>query len=365
MCCKGAVIDGNYDPTACTASECDGSISGNKCDQVTTMNVIVPQSSSQVIFQIHDGRIHGDISCSGGDCCGGSGTSCVGATSGVCNTVIDVSSCPNNGGIRGGFNRECFTDDDCNELYSTGTCGQYTCEQNEGLCVEFAKPVGTVCRLASGVCDITEVCDGESTDCPTDSVKDSAAVCRVSAGVCDETEMCDGSSKYCPPDSVKDTSVVCRDAAGLCDLEEKCDGFSVSCPHDALRTNGTICRVSADACDVNEVCDGVTVDCPSDVRRDVGHSFKCGRNCYVCAIQPKYILSSTKTTSISTCNLGACASVEYLPWPSCMGQCVNQICPNAKALSNAEFFSCVPSTGMWRCNKKVETNGNTTYPVCA
>ena len=31
-----------------------------------------------------------------------------------------------------------------------------------------AKPAGTECRPAENVCDVAEVCDGASLDCPTD-----------------------------------------------------------------------------------------------------------------------------------------------------------------------------------------------------
>lgn len=49
-------------------------------------------------------------------------------------------------------------------------------------------------------------------------------VCRPRAGECDVSELCDGVSKDCPPDAVEVAGVQCREASDLCDAPEVCDG---------------------------------------------------------------------------------------------------------------------------------------------
>src|SRR5438874_3357119 len=119
-------------------------------------------------------------------------------------------------------------------------------------CLSFI-PAGTVCRSAAGACDVDEMCDGASADCPADAFAASTTVCRSSAGACDIAESCTGTAAACPPD-VKSTAE-CRGAVGDCDVAETCNGTSDDCPPDAF-VAPTVCRSSAGACDVAESCTG-------------------------------------------------------------------------------------------------------------
>lgn len=120
------------------------------------------------------------------------------------------------------------------------------------------EPAETVCRVASGTCDVQETCNGASSTCPID-VKSTAA-CRAAGGVCDIAETCDGVSNDCPADAK--SSATCRAAAGVCDVAETCDGVGNDCPADAKIT--TECRASTGPCDPAEVCDGSANGCPTD-----------------------------------------------------------------------------------------------------
>jgi uncharacterized protein (TIGR03382 family) len=131
-----------------------------------------------------------------------------------------------------------------------------------GQCVHTPGNAGTTCRASAGACDVAEVCNGTSADCPTDGFQSSTTVCRPSAGACDVAETCTGSSADCPPD-VLSSGNVCRPSAGACDLPEVCSGTSAACPPDQL-ASGNICRPSAGACDVAEVCSGTSASCPPD-----------------------------------------------------------------------------------------------------
>ena len=160
-------------------------------------------------------------------------------------------------------------------------------------------PGGTVCRAANGVCDVAEVCNGETRACPADGVASWEQTCRAaSAGPCDQAEHCTGETKDCPDDrlapagtvcgqpsmpcdapevcdgetlgcppptvSVAPATQVCRPANGVCDGEERCDGVSYECPEDQPATLGKECRAVNGACDAAEVCTGESFDCPDD-----------------------------------------------------------------------------------------------------
>jgi hypothetical protein len=125
----------------------------------------------------------------------------------------------------------------------------------------------TVCREAAGPCDRQETCSGSSPFCPSDQKKSSRTMCRSAAGPCDIVENCSGSSDDCPPDGFLDETVLCKASEGICDKDDYCTGIGPNCP-DRKKAEGTLCRVSTKLCDRVEVCDGDSVDCPTDELRD-------------------------------------------------------------------------------------------------
>lgn len=144
-----------------------------------------------------------------------------------------------------------------------------------GVCVN-GKPAaaGTVCRPSGGPCDVAEVCDGTTFECPAPALAPTTKVCREAAGLCDVAETCDGASRACPANQIKPIGTVCREAAvnDLCDAVETCDGRSYDCPEDGVKTEGTACREvkEGDLCDVTEHCDGKSKDCPPDGFKSAG-----------------------------------------------------------------------------------------------
>src|SRR5262249_20995485 len=88
------------------------------------------------------------------------------------------------------------------------------------------------CRLAAGICDVPEACDGVTNDCPADVLQTSSTVCRAAVGACDTPELCTGNSVGCPADVFEPTSTVCRASAGVCDVAEHCPGTGTICPPD-------------------------------------------------------------------------------------------------------------------------------------
>ena len=57
-----------------------------------------------------------------------------------------------------------------------------------------------MCRPAAGACDVPEVCNGTSPECPDDALAAAGTECRAATGVCDGAEVCDGASPACPAD---------------------------------------------------------------------------------------------------------------------------------------------------------------------
>src|SRR5262249_45165763 len=84
-----------------------------------------------------------------------------------------------------------------------------------GDCFGSTASSGFVCRDVAGNCDMQEVCDGTSVDCPSDSFVSSLSVCRTTAGVCDVAEHCTGSTADCPPDSFASATLTCRTSGGV------------------------------------------------------------------------------------------------------------------------------------------------------
>ena len=130
------------------------------------------------------------------------------------------------------------------------------------------QPTGTVCANGnicnSGIC-VDGVCcnalcgNGDPTDCQA---------CSIAAG---GTQ--DGTCTPIP------TTHQCRAQNGICDVPEMCDGVSAQCPVDGYAVVTTICRAQNGPCDVAEHCTGADTVCPPDViapsERSVARSQTC------------------------------------------------------------------------------------------
>ena len=58
------------------------------------------------------------------------------------------------------------------------------------------KPLGYVCRPASGACDAAETCDGVSSMCGADGLKSAGEVCRAAVSECDVAEVSNNNNNY-------------------------------------------------------------------------------------------------------------------------------------------------------------------------
>ncbi len=101
------------------------------------------------------------------------------------------------GGGSQGANPECGSASDC--ATPVAICATASC--NNGVCEEVPGNVGTSCRAAVSNCDVEDVCDGKSAQCPDDSFVAAGTNCRLSMSSCDLSEVCDGVSANCAPDT--------------------------------------------------------------------------------------------------------------------------------------------------------------------
>ncbi len=114
---------------------------------------------------------------------------------------------------------DCVTAAECDDQ---NLCTVDTCVDD--FCVHTPGNAGTVCRSATGACDVPETCTGTSPTCPPDGLASSSTVCRSSTGECDLPESCPGDSSACPPDVTAPDGTPCTDTDGLdCTIPE-CSG---------------------------------------------------------------------------------------------------------------------------------------------
>ena len=71
----------------------------------------------------------------------------------------------------------------------TGTIACADCQRCDQVLGCRERTAGSVCRTATGECDLAEVCDGASPQCPTDALSPSGTACTN--GLCDGMGTCE------------------------------------------------------------------------------------------------------------------------------------------------------------------------------
>ena len=130
---------------------------------------------------------------------------------------------------------------------ASGSCCSAAC---------FVQAPDAVCRAASGACDVAELCDGISPQCPGDTLAVIDSPCESDGNTC-TLDVCGGGGQCLH--SPGNEGEICRDSLGPCDLEERCDGSSAGRPPDEVQPQGTACTddgstCTADLCDANGFC---------------------------------------------------------------------------------------------------------------
>ncbi len=104
-------------------------------------------------------------------------------------------------------------------------------------------PPPPVC--GDGVVETPEVCEPGLDACcnaTCDGALGPSTVCRPATGACDVAETCDGEVVDCPPDRVAPPTTTCRPATSDCDVAETCTGFTTTCPADLDASDGALCE---------------------------------------------------------------------------------------------------------------------------
>ena len=325
-----------------TDSDCTGKGSCSRCDLLT--NTCVPKSSGTVC------RASAGV-CDATETCSGSSMSCPGdlrvsagtvcrAASGNCDLseTCDGSSinCPSdlkqpNGLTCTGINK-CYP-----YTCQSGTCTQggtqINCNDGRSCTIDDCDPgIGCVYDNSNCQCTTAAQCD-DTNPCTVDSCLEevcqhtpgnSGAICRASVGPCDISEYCNGLSSNCPVQTFNSSMTICRAASGVCDATERCSGTGPDCPIDTVFSSGTVCRAFYHECDSPETCNGISKSCPID--SNLSDSSSCSSdNCTsnracthgVCSggtpILPKPSGCSCKGSNISTCDeAGSCQEVACI-----------------------------------------------------
>jgi cysteine-rich repeat protein len=141
--------------------------------------------------------------CGGGECpatsCDGAGA-CVNQPATTCGTTCHPGTCNAGSCVLGSAAPEgtaCNDDDDaCTaDACSSGFCLTQgpiecaACQQCDHVLGCRERTAGAVCRTATGECDLAEVCDGASPQCPTDALSPSGTPCTN--GLCDGMGTCE------------------------------------------------------------------------------------------------------------------------------------------------------------------------------
>jgi hypothetical protein len=235
-----------------------------------------------------------------------------------------------------------------------GQCGtgRVGCFEGQAACyLEVLFAAGTACRPSQGVCDVGEVCDGVSPQCPVDRVTDGTEcpgelrgggtanqpgeclaryTFRVEAGRSYTISTCDEFTG----DPVLRVTGACAcandDACGLgprCTCTATEDGEAEICASSYQFTAATwsysvttpggrcgaprTCRAAATPCDAAEACDGLNPACPADARRPEGGACDDGDLC----------------TRGDTCRAGMCSAGAAVTCTE--GQCQGAFCDRA------------------------------------
>jgi len=214
-------VDGPCD----VAESCDGTSSGCPGDGYAT---------SAVTCRAAAGACDQADQCSGSspacpaDAKAAAGTTCTPDAEACTRDVCDgAGTCTHPGGNSGSVCRPAAGSCDVSERCDGTTP---SCPQDRLLVA------GTLCRNAAGDCDLAEQCSGASASCPIDRPAPAGTSC-TSDGLDCTTDVCNGASFACLHVPLR-AGTVCRAASGACDLAETCDGIGGACPEDTGLPDG-------------------------------------------------------------------------------------------------------------------------------
>jgi len=163
--CQGGACLGTSPKTCVASSQCHAAGTCNPASGACS-DPLAPDGTP-----CSDGTFcNGADQCSGGGCSIHAGNPCIGGgeCSNQCNEALANCASP---GVACSSDGNPCTIDTCN---ASGACGH------------VAGNAGVTCRVAAGLCDVAEACDGVSTSCPVDT----GSLDTDGEGICDALDNC-------------------------------------------------------------------------------------------------------------------------------------------------------------------------------
>jgi DNA-binding beta-propeller fold protein YncE len=241
--------DGNQ----CTDDVCDGT--GN----CTHPNSIPGSSCDDGLFCDGTDTCDGSGGCNvhTGDPCAG-GPECAQTCNEIADNCLDpvTTACTSDGNV--------CTDDHCD---GAGTCihTDNTASCDDGLfCDGIDTCAGGTCHHTGDPCTGGSECANLCNEAADNCFEPAGAACTTDANVC-TLDVCDGSGACTHP--AGNAGTVCRPATGSCDVAEACTGTSPTCPPDAFQPDTTPCSdgnacTTGETCTGGVCGNGSTVVCP-------------------------------------------------------------------------------------------------------
>jgi hypothetical protein len=170
--------------------------------------------------------------------------------------------------------------------------------------------------------------------CPADTLKTAGSVCRSASGSCDVTEACTGSSAACPTNLFKASGITCDDGA-LCTYGDVCNGAG-SCGGTTITCGGgNIC--STTVCNGTNTCEPSKIYCndpPGECYNTLG---ACNTTNGSCSYTVK-VGASCGTRG--TCQSNGTCHTPLIPQTDGEGDCAGETIPAPTPLG---CDSCDPS----------------------
>lgn len=156
--------------------------------------------------------------------------------------------------------------------------GTSSCESVEDSCCD-----PKTCRFVEKA-----VCDPLHHDCCTDQCQPTSRglVCRRSKGACDPVELCDGTSTTCPLDVIRQDGEACEDhgVANLACASGVCTSRDLQCQQRFPGNNDTMKHCDSNSCKLNcRPVEEINEDeCPSEMEELLldGTPCEAGRRCF-------------------------------------------------------------------------------------
>jgi len=246
------------------------------------------------------------------------------------------------------------------ECFAEMECSEASfCTGNSSQCPDpVFFPNGTICSPGAGPCAANSTCTGNSSTCPSDGFLSNTTICRPSNGTCQLNATCTGMNSTCPANEFISNGTICNPSNGTCQLNATCTGFSAPCPENEFLSNTTICDASDGPCENNATCTGDSATCPP--KEFVSNTTICDESGGVC-----------QSNATCTGNNATCPTKEFLSnttecFPEmdcseasfCVGNSTE--CPDPVFLPNGTV--CSPGAGPCENNATCTGNNSTCPP---